>query len=55
MFKADTLRTLLFVVLTLGLMLAYLFKLIKKPIIVILAIGALAFIDGFTVNKKIFE
>ena len=52
MFKADTLRTLLFVVLTLGLMLAYLFKLIKKPIIVILAIGALAFIDGFTVNKR---
>ena len=52
MFKADTLRTLLFVVLTLGLLLGYLFKVIKKPAIVVLAIGALAFIDGFTVNKR---
>ncbi|WP_225539823.1 YfhO family protein [Empedobacter stercoris] len=52
MFKADTLRTLIFVLCTMGLLLAYLFKLIKKPIVVILTIGALAFIDGFTVNKR---
>lgn len=52
MFKADTLRTLIFVLFTMALLLAYLFKFIKKPIIVILAIGALAFIDGFTVNKR---
>ena len=52
MFKADTLRTLLFVVLTLGLMIAYLFKVIKKPAIVVFAIGALALIDGYTVNKR---
>lgn len=52
MFKADTVRTLIFVLFTMALLLAYLFKLIKKPIIVILAIGALAFIDGFTVNKR---
>ena len=52
MFKADTLRTLLFVVLTLGLMIAYLFKVIKKPAIVVFAIGTLALIDGYTVNKR---
>ncbi|MGV0920218.1 YfhO family protein [Empedobacter falsenii] len=52
MFKADTVRTLIFVLFTMALLLAYLFKFIKKPIIVILAIGALAFIDGFTVNKR---
>jgi len=52
MFKADTLRTLIFVLLTLGLLLAYQFKFIKKPAIVVLAIGALALIDGYTVNKR---
>jgi hypothetical protein len=52
MFKADTLRTLIFVLLTLALLLAYQFKFIKKPAIVVLAIGALALIDGYTVNKR---
>lgn len=52
MFKADTLRTLIFVLLTLGLLLAYNLKFIKKSGIVVLGIGALALIDGYTVNKR---
>lgn len=52
MFKADTLRTLLFVVLTLALLLAYQFKYLKNSLIVVLGIGFLALIDGWQVNKR---
>lgn len=52
MFKADTLRTLIFVLLTLGLLLAYHFKKIQNSLIVVLGIGALALIDGWQVDKR---
>ena len=52
MFKSDTLRTLIFVLLTLGFLLAYQLKYIKNATIVVLTIGALALIDGMTVNKR---
>lgn len=52
MFQADTLRTLLFVVLTLGLLFLYQMKKIKHKIIVVLGIGLLALIDGWQVDKR---
>ncbi len=52
MFKADTLRTLFFVVLTLALLLAYQFKYLKNSLIIVLGIGFLALIDGWQVNKR---
>lgn len=55
MFRGDTIRTLLFVVATIGLLFAYNKTYIKNSTIVVLAIGALALIDGFTVNKRYFN
>jgi len=52
MFKADTLRTLLFVLLTLGLLFLYRLKKIKNALIVVLGIAALALIDGWQVDKR---
>ena len=52
LFRADTLRTLIFVVLTIGLMYAYQKRWIKNYTIIVLAIGALALIDGIVVNKR---
>jgi len=52
LFKSDTLRTLIFVLFTFGFLLAYQLKLIKNSAIVIFGIGALALIDGLTVNKR---
>lgn len=52
MFKVDTLRTLIFVLLTLGLLLAYHFKKIKNSLIVVLAIAGLALVDGWQVDKR---
>src|SRR5690606_22863829 len=52
MFKADTLRTLIFVILTMALMLAYHFKYLKNCVILVLGIGFLAFVDGWQVNKR---
>lgn len=55
MFKGDTIRTLIFVLTTIGLLYAYQKKIIKSSTIVVLAIGALALIDGITVNKRYFN
>ncbi|HLV23323.1 MAG TPA: YfhO family protein [Moheibacter sp.] len=52
MFKADTLRTLLFVVLTLGLLFLYQLKKIKNPLVVVLGIAFLALIDGWQVDRR---
>lgn len=52
MFKADTLRTLVFVLLTLALLLAYQFKYLKNSLVIVLGIGGLALIDGWQVNKR---
>ena len=52
MFKADTLRTLIFVVLTLALLLLYQIQKIKNSLIVILGIVFLALIDGWQVDKR---
>lgn len=52
MFKADTLRTFLFVVATFGLLYLYQIKKIKQSIVVVLAIGLLALIDGWNLNKR---
>lgn len=52
MFKSDTLRTLLFVVLTLAILFLYQLKKIKQPLVVVLGITALAFIDGWQVDKR---
>ncbi len=52
MFKADTLRTLLFVLLTLGLLFLYQLKKIKNSLIVILGIAGLALVDGWQVDKR---
>lgn len=52
MFKADTLRTLIFVVLTLALLFAYQFKYLKNSLIIVLGIGFLALIDGWQINKR---
>lgn len=52
LFKADTLRTLFFVVVTIGFLFAYQKKYIKNYSIIVLAIGALALIDGITVDKR---
>jgi hypothetical protein len=52
LFKADTLRTLFFVLVTIGLLFAYNKKYIKNYSIVVLAIGALALADGLIVDKR---
>ncbi len=52
MFKADTLRTLIFVVLTLALLFAYQLKYLKKSLILVVGIGFLALIDGWQINKR---
>lgn len=52
MFKADTLRTLIFVLLTLGLLFLYQLKKIKNALVVVLGIAALALIDGWQINKR---
>lgn len=52
MFKADTLRTLVFVLLTLALLLGYQFKLVKNKIIVVLGIAGLALVDGWQVDRR---
>src|SRR5690554_6576502 len=52
MFKADTLRTLVFVLLTLGLLFLYHLKKIKNAIIVVLGIAGLALFDGWQVDKR---
>jgi len=55
MFRNDTLLTLIYVLITFGLLLAYQKKLIKNATIVVLAIGAIALIDGLNVNKRYFN
>ncbi len=52
LFKSDTLRTLFFVVLTFGLLIAYQYRYIKQSAIVVLAIGGLALIDGLQINTR---
>lgn len=52
MFKADTLRTLIFVVLTLGLLLAYHYRKIQNSLIVVLGIAGLALVDGWQVDRR---
>lgn len=52
LFKSDTLRSLVFVILTLALLFAYQYKYIKHAMVVVLGIGALALIDGLQVNKR---
>lgn len=52
LFKADTLRTLIFVLLTLGLLWAYQLKYLKNKLVVILGIAGLALIDGWDINKR---
>ena len=52
LFKADTLRTLFFVLVTIGLLFAYNKKYIKNYTVVVLAIGALALADGLIVDKR---
>lgn len=52
MFKADTLRTLLFVALTFALLYLYQIHKIKNKLIVILGIAALALVDSWQVDKR---
>lgn len=52
LFKADTLRTFIFVALTLALLFLYQLKKIKHSIIVVLGIGFLALIDGWQIDKR---
>ena len=52
MFKADTLRTLVFVLLTLALLFLYHLKKIKNAMVVVLGIAGLALIDGWQVDKR---
>src|SRR5690625_3401603 len=52
LFKGDTLRTLIFVLLTLGLLWAYQLKYLKNKLVVILGIAGLALIDGWDINKR---
>ncbi|MCK0204419.1 YfhO family protein [Ornithobacterium rhinotracheale] len=52
MFKADTLRTIVFVMLTLGLFLLYQFKVLKHKEIVIAGIAILSLIDVWGVDKR---
>ncbi len=52
MFRADTVRTLLFVLLTLGLLYLYQLKKIKNSLVVVLGIAALALIDGWQIDKR---
>lgn len=52
MFKADTIRTLLFVILTLVLLYLYQIKKIKHSLIVILGISGLALLDGWQIDRR---
>lgn len=52
MFKSDTLRTFIFVLLTFALLYLYQIQKIKQSTIVVLGIGVLALIDGWDVNKR---
>lgn len=52
MFKADTLRTLIFVLLTLGLMFLYLTNKLKSSISLVLGITVLALVDGWQIDKR---
>ena len=52
MFRADTLRTLIFVILTLALLFAYQLKFLKNSLILVLGVGFLALVDGWQVNKR---
>lgn len=52
LFKADTLRTLIFVLLTLAVLFAYHQNVLKNKTVAILAIGIFALVDGLTVNKR---
>lgn len=52
MFKADTLRTLIFVVLTFAFLFLYQIKILKHKLIPILGISILALIDGWQVDKR---
>ncbi|MDD3458328.1 MAG: YfhO family protein [Weeksellaceae bacterium] len=52
LFKADTLRTMIFVMLTWGLLFLHLNKKIKNSLVLVLGIAALAFIDGWQVDKR---
>ena len=52
MFKSDTLRSLIFVILALGLLFGYQFKKIKNSLAVVLGIAVLALADGWQVNKR---
>lgn len=52
MFKADTLRTLIFVILTFGFLYLYQIQKIKRAIIAVLGISFLALIDGWQVDKR---
>lgn len=55
MFRSDTLRTIIFVLLTFALLYSYQKKYIKNSTIVVLSLGALALLDGYTVNKRYFN
>ena len=55
MFRADTIRTLIFVLITVALLFAYQKKYIKNATIIVLALGGLALIDGLVVNKRYFN
>lgn len=52
LFKADTLRTLIFVLLTIALLLAFQLNYLKNKLIVVLGIATLAFVDGWGINKR---
>ncbi|WP_068595977.1 YfhO family protein [Vaginella massiliensis] len=52
LFKADTLRTLIFVLLTVVVLLAYHYQILKNKTIALFAIGLFALVDGLTVNKR---
>lgn len=52
LFRADTLRTLIFVLLTLALLIGYQLKLIRQKLLVIIGIGILALTDGWMVDKR---
>lgn len=52
LFKADTLRTLIFVLLTLTLLFLYQFKKLKSSYVLVLGITGLALVDGWQVDRR---
>ena len=52
LFKADTLRTLLYVLATLLVLFAYQYQLLKNKTVAVLVIACLALVDGLLVNKR---